>query len=387
MLRHSGPHRVSLAVFALAFAALSTSTLAQMPREDVIDVPAIGDGLCVSNVFQSNMVLQRDAPIALWGWAAPGEEVSVTFGDARGSATAGGDRRWRVELPALSENATPRSITIRGAESMLTLDNVLVGDVWLLGGQSNMEFELHKVENGALEIASARDPLLRILTVPYGEGPAPVAGFPRLDEWSDWFGRHFRKGDWDVCSPGVARDLSAIGYTFARRLRMATGVPVGVIDVSRGGTTVETWMPRDVLERMESPHVREKLADWDRRISEWDAAKDLARRVKQHEQWIARQEKEGRAIPADRRDAPTDLRPGPIADHNLPGSCFAGMIHPLLGLRVKGIVYHQGYNNALDGMRGVRLYRDAFPEMIRVWREAFSDPELPFGILSQCTDG
>ncbi|MEM6675489.1 MAG: hypothetical protein AAF726_21750, partial [Planctomycetota bacterium] len=232
-----------------------------------------------------------------------------------------------------------------------------------------------------------RDPLLRILTVPYGEGPAPVAGFPRLDEWSDWFGRHFRKGDWDVCSPGVARDLSAIGYTFARRLRMATGVPVGVIDVSRGGTTVETWMPRDVLERMESPHVREKLADWDRRISEWDAAKDLARRVKQHEQWIARQEKEGRAIPADRRDAPTDLRPGPIADHNLPGSCFAGMIHPLLGLRVKGIVYHQGYNNALDGMRGVRLYRDAFPEMIRVWREAFSDPELPFGILSQCTDG
>ena len=124
---------------------------------------------------------------------------------------------------------------VAGASESLVLGNVLVGDVWVLGGQSNMEFELAKVENGQLEIVSANDPEIRILTVPYGEGQELRKGFPRLHEWSDWFGRHFRKGDWDVCSPAIAKELSAIGYAFARRVHMASGVPIGVIDASRGG--------------------------------------------------------------------------------------------------------------------------------------------------------
>ena len=235
-----------------------------MPREDVVDVPAIGEGLCVSNVFQTNMVLQRDKPIHVWGWAEPGEQVTVTFAGGQASAKAGEDRAWKVTLPAVPAHSNPQQMTVKGKSKTLVLDNILVGDVWVLGGQSNMEFELAKVENGSLEIISANFPEIRILTVPYGQGPELKQGFARLHEWSGWFGRHFRKGDWDVCTPETVRELSAIGYVFARRVHKASNVPIGVIDASRGGTTVETWTPMPVLRAMDSEPTKAKLAHFDR---------------------------------------------------------------------------------------------------------------------------
>ena len=377
----------SVLLLALAGSLLSPAVAQRLPREDVVDVPARAEGLCVSNLFQSHMVLQRQRPIALWGWATPGEQVQVQLGADIASARADAEGVWRVELPAREAEATPQVVTIRGDRAELLLEDVLVGDVWILGGQSNMEFELAKVENGELEIATANYDQLRILTVPYGEGPELQRGFARLHEWSGWFGRHFRKGDWDVCRPEVARELSAIGYVFARRLHMASGVPIGVIDASRGGTTVETWTPREVLEGLDAAVVRAKLQDWDERVATWDAEADLARRVQQAQQRRARLEAEGKPVPANQQADPTDLRPGPVADHNLPGSCYAGMLGPLVGLSIKGVVFHQGYNNALDGMPGVRLYEQVLPAMITAWRAAFGDPELPFGLLSLCTDG
>ena len=375
----------------LSFAAIASLTTAasaqQMPQADVVDVPAIAEGLCVSNLFQSHMVVQRDKPIAIWGWATPGEEIVVVFGDDRRTTRAGDDRSWRVTLAARPADSSPQTIDVQGKDARLQLDDVLVGDVWVLGGQSNMEFELDKVENGELEVVSANFPRIRILTVPYGIGPAPRRSFARLHEWSDWFGQHFRKGDWNACTPAIARDLSAIGYTFARRVHLASQVPIGVIDVSRGGTTVETWTPLARLRQLDEPYLRQKLADWDRRVASWDAAKDLAQRVAQNREWIAKQVAAGKPVPDDRKSDPTDLRPGPLADANHPGHCFAGMIAPLAGLAVKGVLWHQGYNNCFDGMPGVRLYRAVLPEMLRAWREAFGDAKLPFGILSQCTEG
>lgn len=373
---------------ALALLLTAAGTAAQrLPREDVVDAPARAEGLCVSNLFQSHMVLQRDQPAAVWGWGEPGSGVRVSFAGSEVEARCAEDGTWRVELPALPASAEGRILTVRSGAEELLLEDVLVGDVWVLGGQSNMEFELAKVENGELEIATANYDQLRILTVPYGEGPDLRRGFPRLHEWSSWFGRHFRKGDWDVCRPEVARELSAIGYVFARRLHMATRVPIGVIDASRGGTTVETWTPREVLDGLAGAAVRERLADWDARVASWDPQEDLANRVRQAQERRARLEAEGKPIPEDLREDPTDLRPGPIADHNLPGSCYAGMIGPLRGLSVRGAIFHQGYNNALDGMPGVRLYEEVLPAMIASWREAFGDPQLPFGLLSLCTDG
>jgi sialate O-acetylesterase len=360
---------------------------AQMPRENVIEVPAIEEGLCVSNLFQSNMVLQRDKPIEVWGWAAPGEQVSVEFGGEQTTVTADSDRRWRTRLAAFPASTAPRLMTIRTADDVLELDNLLVGDVWILGGQSNMEFELAKVENGALEIASANFPEIRILTMPYGYGPEARESFPRLHEWSDWFGRHFRKGDWDVCTPDVASELSAIGFAFARRVHMASRIPIGVIDASRGGTTVETWIPTDVLRQMESAAVAAKLEEWDGKLANWNAQADLEQRIERHRQRLLRLSEEGKPVPPGQEAEPADLKPGPIADMNLPGSCFAAMLGPLSGFPVKGAIFHQGYNNALDGTRGVQLYRELFPVMIRSWREAFADSEMPFGVLSLCTDG
>ena len=335
--------------------AIASPAIAQMPKEDVVDVPAMGDGLCVSQVFQSNMVIQRDKPITVWGWAGPGEELTVAFGGQAVTAVAGADRRWSAALAAAPASAEPQALTVRGATDVLSLDNILVGDVWVLGGQSNMEFEVAKVENGALEIASANYPNIRILTVPYGVGPESIESFARLHEWSDWFKRHFRKGDWDVCSPKVVSELSAVGYAFARRVHMASGVPIGVIDASRGGSAVEAWLPLETLREMDGPEVQQKLAEWDAKVAAWDPAKDD--------------------------------RPSPLADMNYPGNGYAGMLNPLIGLQVKGAIFHQGYNNGLDGTRGVRLYRDVLPVMIDAWRTAFADPEMPFGILSQCTDG
>jgi sialate O-acetylesterase len=358
----------------------------KMPREDVIDVPAVGEALCVSNVFQSNMVLQRDKPVSVWGWAAPSEKVTVSFAGQTAEATAAADRSWRVALAALPANSTAQTMHIKGAKETLTLENILIGDIWVLGGQSNMEFPLARIENGGLEIISANYDNIRVLTVPALNGADNREGFPRLHEWSNWFGRHFRKGDWDVCSPEIAQELSAIGYVFARRIHTASGAPIGVIDVSRGGTTVETWTPNSVLRKIDTPEVKAKLADWDEKVAAFDAQKDLEERIKRHNDWVAKMEKDGKEIPADRK-APTDLRPGPAMDQNRPGNCYASMIAPLSGLAIKGAIFHQGYNNCFDGTRGADMYYQVFPKMITAWRAAFNDPELPFGILSLCTDG
>lgn len=357
-----------------------------MPKADVIEVPAIGEGLCVNNLFQSNMVIQRDKPISIWGWAVPGEKVSVSLGGTSQEATAGKDRAWKVTFPAIPANRQPQSITVKGATKTLTLDNILVGDVWVLGGQSNMEFPLTNVENGNLEIVSANFPEIRLLTVPSDEGPDKKVAFARLHEWSDWSGRHFRKGDWDVCTPKTVAEMSAIGYVFARRIHMASGVPIGVIDTSRGGTTVETWTPDSALRNIDTPQVRTLLADWDAKVSSWDAEADLKQRAEGYRKQAEAMKKQGKEMPANKTE-PTDLRPGPPLDANRPGNCYARMIGPLEGLAVKGAIFHQGYNNCFNGTEGAKMYAHVFPPMIAAWRAAFGDPNMAFGILSLCTEG
>lgn len=357
-----------------------------MPKEDVIEVPAIGDGLCVHNLFQSNMILQRDKPIEIWGWAKPGEVVRVLFAGMSKEAKAGKDREWKVTLPAMTANADPQTLNIKGKDQNLTLENVLIGDVWVLGGQSNMEEPLNNVENGKLEIVSANYPGIRILTVPAQNGPDTKKGFARLHEWSSWSNRHFRKGDWDVCSPEIARELSAIGYVFARRLHMAAQVPIGVIDASRGGTTVETWTPTPVLKKIETKEVKGLLAEWEKKVAEFDPQKDLQKRVENHHNWVKNMKKQGREIPKS-RTVPNDLRPGPAMDQNRPGNCYASMIAPIAGLAVKGVIFHQGFNNAGGGSAGADMYYQIFAKMITAWRDAFKDPQMPFGIISLCTAG
>lgn len=356
-----------------------------MPKEDVVDVPAIGRSLCVSNAFQPNMVLQRDRPLNIWGWAEPGEEVTVVFAGQEARTRAAADRAWQVTLRPVSANNAPQIMTVKGKSTTLTLENILVGDVWILGGQSNMEFPISNVDDGELEVVSANFPRIRLLTMPVGKGFASVHSFERLHEWSDWSSRHFRKGNWEVCSPETVREFSAIGYIFGRRVHMASGVPIGLIDTSIGGTTVETWTPEDVLRTIGGAETRAMLKDWSDRIAAFDPQADLKARVAAYENRIRNLQAKGQSIPADSK-APNDLRPGPAADRNRPGHCYAGVIRPLRGLAVAGALFHQGYNNAFNGSAGASMYYQVFGKMIAAWRETFGDPRMPFCIISLCTD-
>ena len=164
------PLIVSCLLLALFFCGIvrSQDSQGRMPREDVVEIPAIGEGLCVSNVFQTNMVLQRNKPVTIWGWADSGETVTVSFAGQTAETAAKADRSWKVTLEAMAANSTPQVMTIEGEDKTLTLENILVGDVWVLGGQSNMEFEIAKVDDGALEIVSANFPQIRLLSMPRG---------------------------------------------------------------------------------------------------------------------------------------------------------------------------------------------------------------------------
>ncbi|MCF7975916.1 MAG: hypothetical protein K9N55_19020 [Phycisphaerae bacterium] len=340
----------------------------------------------MSNLFQTNMVLQRSKPIAVWGWAQSGETVTVSFAGQTVTTRAKSDRSWQVTLEAMSASAEAQVMTIKGDTKTLTLDNILIGDVWILGGQSNMEFEIAKVNDGALEIVSANFPQIRLLSMPWGKGFESVKSFERLHEWSAWFSRHFRKGDWDVCTPDTVKEFTAIGYVFGRRVHMATQVPIGLIDTSIGGTTVETWTPRSVLEQIQGEETRNKLQEWKDKIAAYDAQADLKKRIENYERRKQNLANQGNPLPADSQP-PSDLLPGPVADKNRPGYCYASVIRPLEGLSVKGAVFHQGYNNCFEGSAGARMYSQIFGKMITAWRSAFKDAHMPFCIMSLCTEG
>ena len=356
-----------------------------VPGKDRIDVPAIGEGLCLHNLFQTGMVLQRDKPIRIWGWAAPGENLSVTFADKTQSCTAAADRSWKVELPGLPASSEPRTFVVQGKATTLKLEDILIGDVWLLGGQSNMEFEIHKTEGGPLEIVSANFKNIRLFSVPQQNGPDLRNSFPRQYQWIDFFGQHFRQGYWDVCTPETVGEMSGIGYIFARRIHMARQIPIGVVDMSRGGTSLVSWTPTEVLKTIDTPEVKNTLAEWDKKVAGFNPQNDLDKRVKQYNDWAASVKADGKPIPADRK-VPNDLLPGPAMDMNRPGNCYSSMLAPVIGFPVKGAIWHQGYNESAQP-NGHKLYARVFPEMIKAWRAAFNDPTMPFGIITQETQG
>jgi len=364
----------------------SESKPAKMPREDVVLVPAIGKDLCASGVFQANMVLQRDKPVNIWGWANSGEKVTVSFAGQSSQTTAKSDRSWKVTLKAIPANSKAQALTIKGKTKTLELKNILVGDVWVLGGQSNMAFPIAKIDEGELEIVSANFPQIRLLNMPVGRGFDSVHSFARLYEWSSWSSRHFKKGDWQVCTPETVRDFSAIGYVFGRRLQMASQVPIGLINTSIGGTTLETWTPAAVLAKIKGPETKVKLQQWKEKIASYDAQADLQKQIDRYEQKKKKMAAQGKPMSADSKP-PTKLRPGPVADRNRPGFCYAGVIRPIEGLSVKGAVFHHGYNNCFDGSAGAKMYYQVFGKMISAWRSAFNDAQMPFCIISLCTGG
>jgi len=183
--------------------------------------------LRVHNIFGSNMVLRRDKPVTIWGWAETGRKVSVQFGQAKAEATAGGEAgRWEMTFPARQADATGQKLIVTSGTKMIEMDNILIGDVWVMNGQSNMAFELAKAYESDMEIATANLPLLRRVGIAPNESETLQVDIPASNIES-----------WTVCSPKTAGGFSAIGYAFASRLQQALQIPIGIIDNARGGAS------------------------------------------------------------------------------------------------------------------------------------------------------
>jgi len=185
--------------------------------------------LRLPKIFGDGMVVQRGAPVTVWGWAAPGATVRASIAGRSASATADAGGRWEVALPALSAGG-PYELAVRQGTNRITLRDVLVGDVWVASGQSNMEFHVDQATHAQAEIASAGDTRLREFTVP--------------ESWSDQPQDDVVGGTWESANPHTVGHFSAVAYFFARELRRSVGVPIGIIHTSWGGSNVETWMSR-----------------------------------------------------------------------------------------------------------------------------------------------
>ncbi len=189
------------------------------------------EGPFLSPVFTDHMVLQRDRNDAVWGWAEPGEKVTVTIAGQSASAVAGADGRWQALLPPLPAGG-PHVMTVAGPETV-TLQDILVGDVWICSGQSNMEWNVANSNDDAAEIAAANHPRIRSITLPHVTAAQPQTTFS--------------SSGWQVCSPETAGDFTAVGYYFGRKLHEELEVPIGLIHTSWGGTIAEAWASREGL--------------------------------------------------------------------------------------------------------------------------------------------
>ena len=179
------------------------------------------------SIFGSNMVLQQEQPIRIWGWAAPGEEVTVDLAGATATTKADEQGAWRAQLPARKADGKSLTLTVRG-KNKIELQNLLMGEVWLGSGQSNMEWAVQGAKDAAKEIAAADHPQLRIFKVQRARSAEPARDVT---------------GQWRVCSPESIPGFSATAYYFARELQQQLDVPVGIIASSWGGTKIEPWTP------------------------------------------------------------------------------------------------------------------------------------------------
>jgi sialate O-acetylesterase len=231
-----------------------------------------------NSLFSDNAVLQRDQGIPVWGTAGEGEEVSVDFAGQHASTVAK-DGKWRVQLKAMPANSTPQTMTIRG-ENTIAIKNILVGDVWVASGQSNMERQLgmragqKPIENWEAEVAAANYPEIREYYVPEQTAYSPKAE---------------AGGNWQVCTPQTVGDFTAVGYFFARDLYLAEKVPIGVLFTSWGGTVAEAWTSREALESM--PDFKADLEQVQQVEKNSDSV--AARFAEQLERWYAENDSAG----------------------------------------------------------------------------------------------
>jgi sialate O-acetylesterase len=298
------------------------------------------------------MVLQRDIAVSLWGWAAPDTSVSVSMNGQTASATTDAGGRWRTWLNPMPAGG-PYDLVIR-ADREITIRDVLVGDVWVGSGQSNMEWPVRQTTNATLEIAAASFPRIRLFTV-----PRRVADSPQDD----------LAGEWKLATPETVASFSAVEFYFGRELHARLKVPMGLIHSSWGGTPAESWTSGATLESM--PGLQPILVNWRRNVLNWPLANATYTRDLAAWEAAATQAKAEGRQPAVRPQPPQ----GPGHPWT-PAGLYNAMIAPLVRHTIRGVIWYQGESNA-NAYRSYE-YRDLFPAMIEDWRAAWNQGPFPF---------
>ncbi len=303
-------------------------------------------------IIGENMVLQQGRELPIWGWATPGEKVAVTLAGTGRSAEADANGSWLVRLPPMQAGG-PHELTVAGEKNTLTLKNVMVGEVWLCSGQSNMFWEVRKAAGAEQEIPAADYPDLRLFSVTKKTAEKPLEDV---------------RGRWSVCEPNAVANFSAVAYFFGRELLLAKKdrhVPIGLIHSSVGGSAIELWMPQETLS--EDPEFRAALAKYEEGLESYQAKK-----VKQFEEALAKWRTEAEQAKAEGKGPPKE--PSPPKPPPKGSVYFNGMIRPLAPFAIAGVIWYQGETN----VEQAALYARLFPAMIASWRKVWGQGDFPF---------
>ena len=305
-------------------------------------------------IFGSNMVLQRDHACPVWGWADPNSSVSLTFAGKTYDAKADQSGNWRITLSPLEASSDPENMIISYGKNLpdsLVYENILVGEVWLCSGQSNMQWAINRSDDADLEALSANYPNLRLISVPQVGTQIPQNNF---------------KGSWAPANPDTSASFSAVGFLFGSRLHQILGVPVGLINNAWGGSACESWIPRDRLRA--NPMSLPYLKMWEEKEKTYQYETLIKAYEEKFAQWQAEQ-KAGKA----KVRAPKKPRNDMTGQHR-PANLYHGVLSPIIGYGIRGAIWYQGETNAGRG----HAYRETFPLMIQSWREAWAQGDFPF---------
>ena len=308
-------------------------------------IPSVQAEIRMSSIFGDSMVVQREMPIRVWGWTEPGSEVTVKLADKSVSGEADDSGRFHVQLDELKAGGPHEMSITAGGETKIFKD-ILVGEVWVCSGQSNMQWPVSNSNDQDLEALSANYPNIRLITVPQVGTQEPQDDF---------------EGKWEACTSESVTSFSAVGYFFGRQLHQTLDVPIGLIDNAWGGSAAEAWVKRDRFEADErwSP----LLGKWDELAKTYDHDAAMAKYNERLDKW--RENKKG-----NRPRAPRNV----LAGQHRPSNLYNGVLKPIIGYTIRGAVWYQGESNAGRAYQ----YRDLFPMMIQNWRDDWGQGDFPF---------
>ncbi|HLA96413.1 MAG TPA: sialate O-acetylesterase, partial [Pyrinomonadaceae bacterium] len=319
--------------------------------------------ICVSNVFAdvrlpdvigSSMVLQQKMAVPIWGTAEVGEAVTIVFFGQKKTVVAGPDGKWRVDLGKLSASFKPQTMTITG-KNTIELKDILVGEVWLVSGQSNMQRLLRETDNGAAVQAEANHPNIRLFN------SSREVAFKK---------KQGKLGEWVACTPESMKEFSAAGYYFGVDLQKELNVPVGLLNSSYGGSQAEAWTPVAYLNA--SPDLKPTVD----RTEIWKAEREQVR-VNYTEAIKKWREDQDKAKARGVRPSPSPGVPDALRDYRIASSIYDGMIEPLMPFAIRGAAWYQGESNEARAEQ----YNLLLPTMIKAWRERWGEGDFAFGII------